>query len=183
MPTEWNMPRHADCCAGCEQPLAVGTPFRAYLYDGPEGYVRRDYCLRCTPPDDPAPLAAWQTRRSPAPAAKPAMRFDREAIYALFEQLGDTEEPRQVQLRFLLALLLWRKKVIQFERSGEWKGREVWEFRTTRTDTTHRVERPALAEAELESLSDQLESLLTGELERQAEASDAAAQQPEQADA
>ncbi len=162
MSTDWSMPRRAEQCVGCRRAFDVGEIFQAFLYETDEGYERRDYCLGCRPPEDQTPIGSWKTRR-PEPVAKKVQPFDREAIYAFFERLEEAEEPSQIQFRFVLALLLWRKKALKMERTVEEVGREVWEFLTPRTGVRHRVERPELGEEQLERLSGQLEQLLAGQ--------------------
>ncbi len=162
MPTEWNMPRRGDACVGCHRRFDVGEPFAVYLYESNAGYQRREYCERCSPTPQPEPVAVWKTRR-PAPAARQAQPFDREAIYGVFERLEEAEQPQQVRLRFILALLLWRKKVLRLERTVEFDGREAWEFVVAQTGTLHRVVHPEMDEQELEHLSAQLERLLAGQ--------------------
>jgi len=109
------MPRRGEACAACGRDFQPGETIRAYLYEFPEGYERRDYCANCRPPDEPFAIGSWQTRR-PQPTAKKTSAFDREAIYRFFEQLEDADTPEKQRLRFVLALLLWRKKVLKFDR-------------------------------------------------------------------
>ena len=161
MGTDWQMPRRNEACTGCRRAFEVGQPLQAFLYESRAGYERRDYCLDCPPPDQPVALGFWKTRR-PAPPTRKTQPFDREAIYALFQQLEDDEEPEKIRLRFVLALLLWRKKVLKFERSEPAGGQEIWQFSVPRTDETHRVPRPALDEDQIERLSTQLEQVLAG---------------------
>ena len=162
MSVDWSMPRRADVCASCQRAFAVGEAVQAFLYDAAAGYERRDYCQTCQPPEQPAPLGVWKTRR-PEPATRKVQPFDREAIYGFFERLEDAQEPHQVQFRFVLALLLWRKKVLRLERTAAVDGHEAWEFVAARTGTPHRVVRPELDEQQLERLSGQLEQLLAGQ--------------------
>jgi hypothetical protein len=159
---DWTMPRRADVCAGCQRTFAVGEAVQAFLYDAAAGYERHDYCQTCQPPDQPAPLGVWKTRR-PEPATRRVQPFDREAIYGFFERLEDAQKPHQVQFRFVLALLLWRKKVLRLERTVPNGEHEAWEFVAARTGTPHRVVRPDLDEHQLEQLSGQLEQLLAGQ--------------------
>ena len=162
MATEWHMPRPGQVCAGCARGFEPDETFRALLFETPSGYERRDYCAGCTPPERPAPIGTWRTRR-PAPVTKKVQPFDREAIYSFFLRLEDPDRPEQVQFRFVLAVLLWRKKFLKFERSLAVEGCECWEFSTRGSPDTHRVERPDLAEDQLERLGQQLEQLLAGE--------------------
>jgi hypothetical protein len=157
--TEWSMPHRADVCAACGRGFEIGETFQAYLYEAETGYVRQDYCQGCQPPSEPAALGHWKTRR-PEPASKKVMPFDREAIYGFFERLEDAQEPGRVQFRFVLALLLWRKKVLKLERTVVDPAGEAWDFVAIRTGTPHRVLRPELDEEQLERLSEQLERLL-----------------------
>jgi hypothetical protein len=156
------MPRRGEACMGCHRRFAVDERFAVHLYEVDGGYERREYCEQCRPPAEPEPVAAWKTQRR-APAAKRAPAFDREAICAIFERLEDAVEPAQLRLRFVLALLLWRKKVLRLERTAATDGREVWEFVVVQTGAQHRVARPDLDEQQLEHLSAQLESLLASE--------------------
>jgi len=158
---DWNMPRATGGCIACGQPFEVGQPFLACLYETESGYERRDYCPGCPPPTDPPPLGQWKTQR-PEPAARRSPPFDREAVYAFFDRLEDSDRPEHVQFRFVLALLLWRKKVLKLEHAADDATPAVWEFREPRTDRRRRVLRPDLADDELERLSGQLEALLAG---------------------
>jgi len=160
---EWEMPRRGEACAACRCEFVPGDVIQAYLFESPEGYERRDYCANCRPPDEPFAIGSWKTHR-PQLVAKRAQTFDREAIRLFFEQLEDADTPEKRQLRFVLALLLWRKKVLKFDRSATDDGREVWHFVVPQSGVAHAVLRPDLDEAQLERLGEQLEALLTGEV-------------------
>jgi hypothetical protein len=157
------MPRRAEACSACGHAFDPGEPIRAYLYESPKGYERRDYCANCRPPDEPFAIGSWRTRR-PEPAPKKVQPFDREAIYGFFERLHDADTPEKQQLRFVLALLLWRKKVLKLDHSEATAGGEVWHFVVPSTGDEHAVDRPDLEEEQLERLGEQLEQLLVGEL-------------------
>lgn len=159
MASEWNTPRRSEQCAACGRTFEIGEVFSATLYESESGYVRRDFCHNCPVPGEPPPVGSWKTRR-PEPAARKVQPFDREAIYAFFERLPEDGTPQQVQFRFVLALLLWRKRALRHERTLEEAGQEVWEFTTPRTGVTHRVVRPPLDEDQLDALSGQIEALL-----------------------
>ncbi|MGE0481876.1 MAG: hypothetical protein AB7Q17_15545 [Phycisphaerae bacterium] len=128
----------------------------------PVGYDRADRCPSCPPPAGHTPLATWRTQR-PAPAGKPRSTFDAAAVYEFFARLDPQEDPRKVQFRFLLALILWRKKVLKLDgASTDADGREWWRFAVPRSDDRHDVERPEVDEAQLDELSAPLEQLLAG---------------------
>lgn len=163
MADQWQMPRRSDACAACGRSFEPGELIQAFLYEVPEGYQRLDLCENCAPPPAPTAIGSWKTRR-PEPTAPPAPSFDRAAIYRLFEQLADAETPEKRQLRFLLALLLWRKKVLRLERSERTGDGELWHFTAPRAGQTHVVARPELNAERLDDLEKQLEQLLAGQI-------------------
>jgi hypothetical protein len=158
------MPRRGEACAGCQRRFAAGEPLAVYLYQTAMGYERREYCAACRPAEDPPPLAIWKTRR-PVAATQRTRPFDREALFRFFERLEDSDQPAQVQLRFVLGLLLWRKKLLKLERTATVAPHEIWEFTAAHAGTTHRVVHPGVDEEQLERLSGQLEQLVTGQAE------------------
>ncbi len=167
MKQDWNMPRRAEGCLRCQRAFEVGEVFQTQLYETPAGYQRRDYCLRCPADEFPPPVGVWQTRR-PEPSAKKVFAFDRDAVLAFFERLDDSDDVQRQQFRFVLALLLWRKKALRLVQTTPAPAGEVWEFTAARTGVTYRLARPELDEDQLERLSAQLEQLLAtgpGELE------------------
>lgn len=162
MGEDWQMPRRGEMCDMCRRSFDPGETIQAYLYESPEGYQRRDYCAGCQPPDAAFAVGSWKTRRR-EPAAPKAPAFDREETYRLFEQLHDVDAPQQCRLRFVLGLLLWRKKVLRFDRSETRDGIETWHYTVPRTGDHHTVARPELDEQQLEQLGAQLERLLSGD--------------------
>jgi hypothetical protein len=161
MTDDWQMPRPAKACFACAHPFGVEESFRACLYATAGSYERRDFCGRCAAPAEPSPLATWLAR-VPVPASKKVQPFDREAVYRFFQRLEDEPDAEKVQFRFVLALLLWRKKVLKLERTVT-EPEESWEFRVPATGELHRVPRPDLGEEHLEQLSLRVEQLLAAE--------------------
>ena len=161
MATDWQMPRRGETCSCCGRSFEPGDVMTACLYETPDGYERRDYCDACAVPDDPPTIAAWRTRRPP-PAEKKTRAFDRATVWQFFERLEQPATPEQKQLRFVLALLLWRKKALKLKGSQAAPEGEVWHFVAPGDAATFAVLRPDLGEDELDRLGLQIETLLTG---------------------
>ncbi len=157
------MPRRGESCTACHHRFEPGESLRVYLYETAEGYQRRDYCMSCAPSDGQAPMAVWTTRRPEA--TRKTRTLDWNVAFRLFEQLADAASDRQTQLRFLLALLLWRKRVLRLVGTTPGDDREIWLFTESRSGTQYRVLRPELDEGRLETLSQQLEQVLSGAAE------------------
>lgn len=165
MANEWHVSRPNFVCSATGREFAVGEQFQAYLYETADGYVRRDFADDLCPLDARAAVGIWRLRR-PAPSAPKTPILDAAALLAFFERLGQREDlgDEQLRFRFVLALLLWRKRVITFDASYAEDDAETWVFRRPRTPDTYNVIRPALDEAQVEALSHRLEQVIAGEL-------------------
>lgn len=160
MAIEWNVPRPATHCGACGREFAIGELHQAVVLLNDEQFERKDLCMECQTPEGATAVGSWRVRR-PEPSQKRAAPFDREAMYAFFARLDD-DDSRRSQFRFVLGLLLWRKKVLQLIDTVDRDGREVWRFSAGKGKQTHEITRPELDEDEVQRLSDQLETLLAG---------------------
>jgi hypothetical protein len=158
--TDWQMPRRSNTCHLCGHEFAIGETFAVSLLEAAQGYDRRDYCQACAPAEELDRLATWKTTRREPATPKRGQPFDREAVFALFRQVTTAQDPAQDQFRFVLALLLWRKKVLKFEDTVPADTGEVWRFRAPHTGDEFQVPHPPLDETEVEQLSRQVEQLL-----------------------
>ncbi|MBK8915219.1 MAG: hypothetical protein IPM64_11585 [Phycisphaerales bacterium] len=155
------MPRAAIRCAACDREFDAGELHQAVVIDAGEAFERKDLCLGCPPPSLLEPLAAWRVRR-PHPQTKARPVLDREALYGVFSRLSDGDERRR-RFRFGLALLLWRKRVLQLADTISRDGEELWCFDAPRRDERFEVVRPDLDEEAVERVSAELELLLSGD--------------------
>lgn len=155
------MPRRTNTCYATGRTFEPGEEFKTFLYEiNDGGYERRDYTLDLRPPSSPPWVASWRARRPP-PAEKTARKLDRAALYTFFKRLQDDDSAEKIQFRFVLALLLWRRKVLKFKASETVEGNEFWDFIEPKAQDRYRVLKPALDDAETETLSAQIEDLLS----------------------
>lgn len=161
MTQEWQIPRSGERCSTCSHEFEVGERYRASIHEAAAGLERRDFCLNCQSNQDAAAVGSWVTRR-PEPAHRKGVSFDRESLLSFFQNLADDSDEQRRQFRFVLALLLWRQKTLKLADTVLDGDTEVWHFVEPRGAETYRVVRPDLGEAEIERLSCQLETLVTG---------------------
>lgn len=164
MNQEWNVNRCGERCAACSRAFDVGEWVQTVLYARGEAYERRDFCAGCAAgAEDAVRVGAWRARRA-APAAPKARPIDREALLEFFRRLESDGAPERVEFRFVLALLLWRKKVLRLEGSrgaADADAPDVWTFVQPSDGTRHAVVRPEIADERVDRLSESLESLLS----------------------
>ncbi|MBL8880802.1 MAG: hypothetical protein JNG88_16935 [Phycisphaerales bacterium] len=161
MSQEWNLPRHATVCGTCGHEFEIGASFRVFLSLIDGAFRRDDVCDACAEPGHGGVVGWWRTRRK-APPEKRTHAFDREAIYAFFSRLDDEAQIDKRQFRFVLALLLWRKKVLKLVEATNAEAGEIWKYVAIHDGKSYAVVRPEMDEQQMESLSEQLESLLAG---------------------
>ncbi len=160
--SEWKLPPRAETCAACGRAFEDGQTIQACIYSTPEGFARSDLCPDCPLPEDREPLGVWRTRFR-LPEKEPRPRFDRSGLLELLARSADASDPQSQKFRFVLALLLWRKKALRLTGTTRADGVECWHFVEPRTDQSYDIPRPELTEDDLARLSAQLEALLHAE--------------------
>jgi hypothetical protein len=102
--------------AGC--PLPAAREYYALLAL-PE-CARRDVCAECfeeeTRRKGERALVYWKARRQPGERKEPTL--DVESLRALFWRLGEAEGERAAGLRYLVALLLLRRRALRIARDA-----------------------------------------------------------------
>jgi len=112
------IPRAAGRCAATGRELTPGEPYIAALAERAEDDAldRLDYSAQAWDEGARPPrlFAFWRAVVS-EPDARPKVFIDDDALLALFEQLGEAEDERRIAFRFVLALILIRKRLLRHE--------------------------------------------------------------------
>ncbi len=117
----WNLRRNKIACSTCEASFGDGDRYFSVLTTESGDLARSDFCLGCwaARPGAPADLFWWRTRH--AEKKQRGMSFNLEALEALFIALEGRNDLRVQELRYLLCLLLMRKrrlKIVRMTRVG-----------------------------------------------------------------
>jgi hypothetical protein len=163
-PGQYDLGRRSSKCTLCQQDLLPGVKLMAALRETPGGFERLDTCLDCWPKVDRAPLLAfWQTV-VPQYEAKKKVFVDDAVLCELFERLKDTAEEPKLNFRFVLGLILMRKRMLSYETSREEDGKELWIVRMKGKDDRLELLNPRLNEQQVAEVSQQLGEILNEEL-------------------
>jgi len=173
MPKDYNIRKTSGRCSLCEKPLEPGTEFTATVTEESEELIRRDFCDDCRGRlddiDGGAILCIWRTvvRR---PEARKKLLVSDGLLVNLFERLGDTDEAARIKFRYVVALILMRKKLLVYDRMDtDEEGREVWSmhFRGAEAndDSQHLVIDPQLTEDQIAEVSMNLGEIMEGDFE------------------
>jgi hypothetical protein len=163
-PGQYDLGRRTGKCSVCQQDLPPGTKVMAGLRETTEGFERLDTMIDCWPQVDKALLLAfWQTV-VPTHDAKKKVFVDDAVLCELFERLKDTTEPSKLNFRFVLGLILMRKRMLAYESSREEDGKDIWTVRFRGKDERLDLLNPKLDEQQVAEVSQQLGEILNEEL-------------------
>jgi hypothetical protein len=145
--TDWKFTKRGLQCALCQRAFAEGEPHVSSLAVEGEAIARVDACLACWKRRDaqpaaksavPADLFWWRTRHS---SDKPrGLALNLEALEALFYSLGARTETSLRELRYVLCLILMRKRRLKIERVGRTERGEVLVVSRPRKEDLYEVD-------------------------------------------
>lgn len=108
-------------CASTGAKIGVGEEYIAALFESEDGVSleRRDYSMDAWRAGSrPGPQArmfgAWKAVM-PAPNETRQTLVDDESLMDLLEQLAESTEPARISFRYILALLLMRRRLLKYE--------------------------------------------------------------------
>ena len=160
----YEVPRPAGHCSVTGRKIEAGERFFAAIRETPEGIERVDVSPEAWEGFDRAGvLAFWQTVM-PAHEQKKKVFVDDEVLCTLFERLADASEPVKVNFRFVLGLILMRKRLIVYEDSRQEGGRDVWVVRMKGREERLDLIDPKLDEQQVTEVSQQLGEILNQEM-------------------
>lgn len=159
--SDWSIAKRTGECSECGGAFAEGAPHFSMLFAEEGLLARRDACEACFESrEEQDELVFWRTRK---PLEKGGgLKLDLESIDALFEALGGREEERLLQLRYLLSLLLVRKRRLKVVQVGRRPEGEVLILRRPRREDTQDVRVFELTEERQLELREELKKLFEG---------------------
>ena len=165
---DWDIAKSQRRCTGCDKEFAEEEPYYSALYDTGAAFERKDFCPACwDAPGGPhrgQPFSYWRTE---VPRAdRPRKIFvDDDVIFDFFKRLASEEDqPAKRNFRYILGLMLMRKKRLKFKDVVRENGKEYLILRRSRTKEEHRVLNPELSDDELEHVRTQLTQILETEV-------------------
>jgi hypothetical protein len=163
-PGSYEVARAPGQCVVCQTPIEPGAPLMAALKETPLGFERLDVCLNDWPTFEKSDLIGFWKTLMPRTEQKKKLFVDDEVLCQLFERLSDTAEPPKLNFRFVLGLILMRKRLIVYENSRNEDGRELWQVRFKGKDQMMDLLNPKLDESQIQDVSNQLGEILNEEL-------------------
>ena len=176
---EWNIQSRALQCAKTAKPFEKGEKIFSALYWKENQYQRIDLCEDAWKErnDNIEPLSAWQTEFVPPPPPEPEA-LKKDDAESLLRRLVAENTPASRNARYILALMLERKKVLrQIERQKQ-EGMSVLVYEHIPSGEVWLIEDPGLKLGELTAVQDEVARLLGPEKEASAAAAEPAPAPP-----
>ncbi|MGL6072991.1 MAG: hypothetical protein ACRC8S_02395 [Fimbriiglobus sp.] len=150
--TDFDIQAHTRCCAASGRGLSAGEKFYAALMEDEGKYVRKDFAADGWAGPPAGAIAFW-SGRVPESHKPRKPTWNDELLADWFQHLAGRHEPDRVNFRYVVALLLMRRKRLKFEdvRRTE-DGGSVLVVRDTRGGQKHEIPDPRLSEAEIEAV-------------------------------
>ena len=152
MATDFEIQGPARICTATGRELNPGDRFYGVLSDEDGKFVRKDYAADAWQGPPPGSVAFW-VGRIPATDKPRKSTFNEALLVDCFDHLAASTDPNRQNFRYVVALLLMRKKRLKFEdarRSAD--GSHVLVVRDARTGARLEVADPRLSEAEIEAV-------------------------------
>lgn len=151
-------------CVMCQSQIPPQQPLMAALRETATGFERLDVCLNCWDAFDKTDLVGFWKTSMPLVEQKKRLFVDDEVLCQLFERLHDATEPAKLNFRFVLSLILMRKRLIVYESSRNDGAKEIWQVRFKGKEEVLDLLNPRLDESQILDVSNQLGEILNEEL-------------------
>lgn len=179
--SRWKVERRSGRCGSCERAFNDGELHLSVLELTPEGLQRRDACRACWHEEAPAAAAAadevpargqdrpgggilerfwWSTRHQVE--AEKAVKMDMEVLEQLFDALAGRGEERLAEIRYVVCLLLMRKRRVKLVRLVREQGKEAFLVKKPRREEQDRVAVYDFGPERMEGIRHELQALLDG---------------------
>jgi hypothetical protein len=151
--TDYQIQPNTRRCTLSGRELQAGEKYWSVLLDEGGKFIRKDYGAEAWQGPPPGAFSFW-VGRVPPPQGKRRPPIDDDLLMDCFQRLEGQNEPGRVNFRYVLALLLMRRRRFKFEEAHQQDGQEVLDLRCTRTGVHCQVVNPGLTEEEMTSVQE-----------------------------
>ena len=151
-----------ECCV-TGKTLAEGEEYYSVLVEVDGQLVRRDYSIEAWTEEPAGVFGVWKARVPPKDPPKKLV-IDVDVMLDFFHRLDGSDDAPKLNMRYLLALLLMRKRVLKFDDVAREGDQSYLIVRRPREDATYRVLDPHLSEEELGELQAQMETVIGAQM-------------------
>ena len=157
--TEYQIQPNTRRCVISGRELRAGEKFYSVLREEAGKFVRLDYSSEVWQGPPHGSFSFW-TGRIRAGEENKRPPIDDDLLMDCLQRLEGETEPNRVNFRYVVALLLMRRKRLRFEETLSEGDQEVLVLRCVRTRNTYRVLNPRLSEEQMAAVQHEVFKVL-----------------------
>jgi hypothetical protein len=146
------------CCVTARD-LQPGERYFSVLVDEGGKFQRQDYSQEAWQGPPAGAFSFWSGRVPPREESR-RPRIDDDLLFDCFQRLTGEAEPARINFRYVVALLLMRRKRFKFDEARQVNGQEVLVLRCTRSRESYEVVNPRLNEEEMAAVQEEVFKVL-----------------------
>jgi hypothetical protein len=146
-------------CAVTGRELRPGEKFYSVLLEEGGKFLRQDYSNEAWQGPPCGAFSFW-AGRIPQSEEHKRSPIDDELLLDCLQRLEGQSEPARVNFRYVVALLLMRRKRLRFEEARTEGEQEILLLRCVGTRNTYRVLNPRLTEEEMTAVQEEVFQVL-----------------------
>lgn len=157
--TEYQIqPNTRRCCVSGRE-LQAGERFYSALREEGDHFLRQDFADEAWQGPPEGAFSFW-TGKVPRPQENARPRFDDDLLEECFQRLDGQTEPAKVNFRYVVALLLLRRKRLQFDETVKEGGFERICVTCTRSGEKYQLINPCLSADEMGQVQEEVFKVL-----------------------
>ncbi len=163
---EWNIQSRSHGCQACHRAFGDKEAFHTLLFDHKSGYERQDVCEQCWTAqhgqgatDRKGFISHWQSVYTPPPATAPDA-IQKETAETLLRKLVFQNDPSHEAARFILAVMLERKRIFKVKAQLSHEGRRIFVYEHVKSGDLFNIADPHLQLDQLEEVQRDIGNLL-----------------------
>jgi len=165
MAENWHIRSRARVCSSSERPFTEGETLVTALFPDPEsgGYLRKDFCVEAWEArgeDEAAPFSVWRTSYVPPVHEEKVDPMKKEDPEELLRRLVEEDEEHTENVRYILAVMLERKKLLRETDSQRTPGGILRVYEHRKTGDVFLVRDPDIPLDEVEKVQEEVILLL-----------------------
>lgn len=164
MAEAWHIARRTRTCAGSGEAIPAGAPFFSALIETDETFERKDFLPAAWPEvDKTAFFSYWKNKGAEAKEEK-KQTVDYDRLIAFFDGLEGAEDPQKRLFRYVLALILVRRRRLRLEDAGRTDAGDRLIVYDRRSEKTLEIHSPEATREELDAVQSKLNELFECEV-------------------
>lgn len=164
---DWNLQIRSPRCQGCGNNFADQEVYHTLLFDERGAFARLDVCEKCWnsqyshgSTDRKGFVSHWQGLfHAPVPRTDPIQQATAES---LLRQLAEEADPKYIPVRYILAVMLERKRRLKIKSELREAGRRIFIYEHAESGDIFKIEDPELQLSQLEEVQREVGALLQG---------------------